>query len=764
MLFSLSCLFAQDNQTLGLTLSGGGAKGLAHIGVLKALEQENIPIDYICGTSMGAIIGGLYASGYSVDEIENIFLSKEFDALLSGIIEQDIEPLYYKDKDDASILKINLNAENKLKASLPMSFVNPTRLDYAFMTFFSSATKACMGDFNKLMIPFFCVATNVTDNTQEVLRKGDLSSSIRASMTFPFVFAPIELDGKMMCDGGIYNNFPAKEMQDFYSPTLIIGSKVVNNYDNPNNDDIILYIENMITYDTKYDIPTDNGIIIETDMSDISVMDFDKKKECIDRGYNNALKYIKEIKQRISRTQSQEELSEKRKAFEEKKTKITIGNIIIKGVKDKQKHFFEHLLTQNLHDDTLTLESLRDNYLALSVYPNIKSISPYIYYDYFLSEYVLELNIRTQKTLTTKIGGIISSDPISNIFLGLDYTSIRKYAWRHKINGYIGRYYKSFMYDIALHVPNPVAPFVLEGVLNINRWNFYRSHSPLFEYSAINYMIQNENNAQIKLSFPISRRDKCVFKVGYGITDDDYFLKDYILSTDTSDNTKFSHFVLGFKREYNSLDNNLLPTKGVFSKINIQYVNGVERFYAGNKTDDYQDYKRKHAWAQINFENKIYTPINKRYSLGFNTKVFYSFQDLFYTKKNSLLNAGVYAPSLESLTSFYPEYRSNQYLAGGLEQVFKLGSFILGGLEFRLGTYAFVPIRQILENKQMQPYYGEFFKKAYGIVTSSLVLATRLGNISMSLSYHQREDMNTNPWNFTVSFGTIVFNEKNIDR
>ncbi|MEE3412812.1 MAG: patatin-like phospholipase family protein, partial [Bacteroidales bacterium] len=89
LLFSLSCSVAQDNQTLGLTLSGGGAKGLAHIGVLKALEQENIPIDYICGTSMGAIIGGLYASGYSVDEIENIFISKEFDALLSGIIEQD---------------------------------------------------------------------------------------------------------------------------------------------------------------------------------------------------------------------------------------------------------------------------------------------------------------------------------------------------------------------------------------------------------------------------------------------------------------------------------------------------------------------------------------------------------------------------------------------------------------------------------------------------------------------------------------------------
>lgn len=759
-----SSLNAQEKQTLGLTLSGGGAKGLAHIGVLKALEQENIPIDYICGTSMGAIIGGLYASGYSVEEIENIFLSKEFENLLSGIIEQDIEPQYYKDKDDASIIKINLNAENKLKASLPMSFVDPTRLDYAFMSFFSSATKACKGDFNKLMLPFFCVATNVTDNCQAILRTGDLSSSIRASMTFPFVFAPIEIGGKMMCDGGVYNNFPAKEMQEFYSPTLIIGSKVVNNYDNPNNEDVVLYIENMITYDTKYDIPTDNGIMIETDMSDISIMGFDKKKECIDRGYNTALKYIKEIKQKFSRTQTKEELDKKRKDFNEKRTDVTIGKIIIKGVGEKQKYFFERLLTQNLHDDTLTLESLRDNYLALSSYPNVKNISPYIYYDYFLYQYVLELNIRTQRTLSTKIGGIISSDPISNIFLGLDYTSIGMNAWRHKINGYIGRYYKSFMYDIALHVPNPIAPFMLEGVVNINRWNFYRSHSPLFEYSAVNYLIQNENNAQINVSFPISRRDKCVFKVGYGLIDDDYFLNDYIISTDTSDNTTFSHLVLGFKREYNSLDDNILPTRGVFSKITIQYVNGVEKFDAGNKTNDYEDYRRKHSWAQINFDNKVYTPISDRYSLGFNTKIFYSFQDLFYTKKNSLLNAGIYSPSSETLTSFYPEYRSNQYLAGGLDQVFKLGSFILGGLELRVGTYAFVPIREILENKQMQPYYGEFFKRAYCIANSSLVITTRLGNLSFSLSYHQREDKDTNPWNFVVSFGKIIFNEKNIDR
>ncbi len=763
-LFSVFCSFAQEKQTLGLTLSGGGAKGLAHIGVLKALEEESIPIDYICGTSMGAIIGGLYAAGYSIEEIEEIFLDKDFDNLISGVIEKDIEPLYYKKREDASIFTLSFNTKNRFKTNIPMSFINPTKLDYRFLDLFSSATKACKGDFDDLMIPFFCVATNVTDNCQTILRKGDLSSSIRASMTFPFVFTPIELEGKMMCDGGIYNNFPAEEMQNFYSPTLIVGSKVVNNYDNPNDEDFLLYLENIITYDTKYDIPTENGIMIEIDMKDVAIMDFNKKKECINRGYIQAKQYIKDIKKEITRTLGKEELEQKRQEFKTQKTDVTIGNIIIKGVNDNQKSFFERMLTQNLHDDTLTLESLKSNYFALSRYPNVKSISPYIYYDYFLSDYVLELNIKTQSNLETSIGGIISSDPISNIFLGLDYTSIRTNAWRHRINGYLGRYYKSFMYDVSLHVPNRNAPFVLEGVINLNRWNFYRSHSPLFEYSAINYMIQQEDNVQIKLSIPTSRKERFVFKVGYGLIDDDYFLRDYILSTDTSDNTKFNHFVLGLNREFNSMDNDLLPTKGVYSQFNMQYIYGLERFTAGNTADYYEDYKRKHSWLQITFDNRFYTAVSNKYSLGFSSKIFYSFQELFYNKKTSLLNAGIYEPTLETLTGFYPEYRSNQYLAGGMEQVFKLGSFIWGGLEFRLGTYIFVPIRQILENNQMQPYYGEFFQRAYGIATSSLVLATRLGNLSLSLSYHQREDGSTNPWNITCSFGKIVFNEKNIAR
>lgn len=765
MVFFLQSLIsqAQTRQTLGLVLSGGGAKGLAHIGVLKAFEQEEIPIDYICGTSMGAIIGGLYASGYNLEEIEKIFLSKDFDNLLFYNKDNNTHPLYYSPRQDASMIKIKLG-EN-LKPIMPMGLVNPVRLDYEFLNFFADANKVCEGDYDKLMIPFFCVATNVNDKEATIMRKGDLGKSIRASMTFPLFFAPIEIDGKMMCDGGIYNNFPYKELEEFYAPGVIVGSKVVNNYDKPNDEDIILYIENLIAYDTKYDIPENKGILIETPMTDIDIMDFSKKQECINRGYISAKKQIQKLRETFKVRQSKEELRKKRETFNSHKDKIIVGNIIIKGVDDKEQKFFKRLLTQNLHSDTLNLDNLKDNYISLCSYNSVQYVAPTLYYDYFINQYVLELNIKTKKTFGVGVGGMISTEPISNVFLGLNYFSIGKNAWQHTTNFYFGRYYRSFMYNVRWHLPNTNFPMLVEGVVSSNRWNFYRNINPFFEYSTTNYMIQHENNAQIKMHIPLSKKDKVVFKVGYGFIDDDYFVKDYILSTDTSDNTTFRHILLGVKKEYNSLDNNSWPTNGVYSKINVQYIHGKERFTAGNENNDYdKKYKHNHSWVQINIENKFFTAFTDKYSVGFDTKIFYSFQKLFYTKKSTLLNAGVYAPTLESFTSFFPEYRATQYIAGGMEQVYKIGKFFTSSFSVRLGAFAFVPIRQILENNQGQPYYGEFFQTFYPMFSLSGVLSTKIGSLALSLSYHKRENNNLNPWNISLNFGTIIFNETNIDK
>jgi NTE family protein len=145
MFFLLLCNFVsgQENrrQTVGVVLGGGGARGLAHLGVLRALEEANIPIDYICGTSMGAIVGGLYASGYSLDEISKLFYSDEFQYWVSGKVEEEYTYYYKKKKPSAKIFGFSLDVEDDFKLQIPTSVVDPVQMDYAFMEIFSGALK-----------------------------------------------------------------------------------------------------------------------------------------------------------------------------------------------------------------------------------------------------------------------------------------------------------------------------------------------------------------------------------------------------------------------------------------------------------------------------------------------------------------------------------------------------------------------------------------------------------------------------------------------
>lgn len=756
-------ILAQRDQSVALVLSGGGAKGLAHIGVLKALEENNIPIDYICGTSMGAIISGLYASGYTVQEIEDIFFSKDFESWVSGSIDKRFLPYYIIPKQDETMFQVGFDVDKKFKASLPLSLVNPVQMDYAFLDIFAGANKVCNGDFNDLMIPFFCIATNVNENTQSIRREGDLGRSIRASMSFPFFFAPIVLDGKMMCDGGIYNNFPAKEMLEFYNPDIILGVKVVNNFAEPKDDDLILYVENMVTMDSKYDILCDNGVMIEPNMSDIGVMDFSKKQECINRGYQVTMGQIDKIKYLLPDSVDASEITKKREEFNNKKGETIIGNIIIRGVNEHQKKYYEKMLTMNLHNETLTLEKIKPNYLALCSDPNISNVVPYMYFDHFTKEYVLELNLKMKRSVDIKVGGVLSSDPISNLFLGANFNSVNRLAWRHRANTYLGRYYRSMTYALRMDVPNPNVPFFLEGSVTTNHWNYFRNRNSLFEYSAINYLVQQEENAILKFGLPISRSDKFMAKVGYGYIDDKYFTENIIITNDTTDNTTFSHFATGMLWERSTLDNEYFPTTGGSSRINAQLISGREKFHAGNSAIPIDEYSHDHTWIQFGIKEKLYRSFSDKYSLGLTLDAFYSFQDLFYTRKATLLNSGIFNPTLESMTRFYPEYRANQYVAVGAENIWKIGSSILGNVSLRLKTYLFMPVRQILENDSFQPYYGDFFTKVYGIAAANLVFSTRLGNLTVGASYHQR-DNDAMPWNISISIGSMIFNDKNIDR
>ena len=226
----LLCGFILQAQKVGLVLSGGGAKGMTHIGIIRALEENNIPIDYITGTSMGAIIGSLYAMGYSPDDMVDLLKSEDFKRWYSGEVEEKYVYHFKKNLPTPEFFNIRFSFKDSLKnfkpQFLPTSVVNPIQMNLVFVDLYARATASCKGDFDKLFVPFRCIASDVYNKKQLVMRNGDLGDAVRASMSFPFMFKPIEIDNVLAYDGGIYNNFPTDVMRDDFHPDIIIGSVV----------------------------------------------------------------------------------------------------------------------------------------------------------------------------------------------------------------------------------------------------------------------------------------------------------------------------------------------------------------------------------------------------------------------------------------------------------------------------------------------------------------------------------------------------------
>lgn len=218
--------FVTNAQKVAVVLSGGGAKGFSHIGVLKALEENNIPIDYIAGTSIGAIVGGLYACGYSPVEIERMMTAPEFRKWASGEIEGRYKYYYKRREPNASWISLPFEYKKKrFKAKLSFNLIPTHVMDITFMEILAAPSAAANYNFDSLFIPFRCVASDIESSKAVVFKDGQLSDAIRASMTVPFYFSPIRIDNKLLFDGGMYNNFPVDVAYRDFEPDLIIGSK-----------------------------------------------------------------------------------------------------------------------------------------------------------------------------------------------------------------------------------------------------------------------------------------------------------------------------------------------------------------------------------------------------------------------------------------------------------------------------------------------------------------------------------------------------------
>ena len=203
--WSFSQESAPKNPRVGLVLSGGGAKGLAHVGVLKTLDSLGVRVDYVAGTSMGAVVGGLYASGYTGKQIDSIISATNFDLLISDDVPRKSKTFYERKNAEKYALSLPFN---NFKIQLPSSI---SRGQNAF-NLLSKLTLnvSAIEDFSKLPIPFYCIATNMQTGQEIILDRGNLAQAIAASSALPTLYQPVRLDNKVLMDGGIVNNYPVR--------------------------------------------------------------------------------------------------------------------------------------------------------------------------------------------------------------------------------------------------------------------------------------------------------------------------------------------------------------------------------------------------------------------------------------------------------------------------------------------------------------------------------------------------------------------------
>jgi NTE family protein len=322
-----SVIFSQQQQPkVGLVLSGGGAKGFAHIGVLKAIDKAGVQIDYVGGTSMGAIIGGLYAVGYSANQIEEIILKTDFITLLRDKLPRNAETFFEKEHGEKTVISLPVQ---KGKIGLPKAISKGQNVLNLLLELFDSVDGN--QDFSKLSIPFFCIATDVENGSPVLLERGSLPIALRASGSFPSLLNPVEIAGKLLIDGGIANNFPVGVMKD-KGMDLIIGVDVEGKLFQKEKINSVVALLNQIMsfqmYRQSEEEIKELDVYIHPEIFKYSVVDFGKKIEILEKGTIEAKKYVK-VFEEIAAKQI---VKKKRKTLELKDEKLLISAIGIEGI------------------------------------------------------------------------------------------------------------------------------------------------------------------------------------------------------------------------------------------------------------------------------------------------------------------------------------------------------------------------------------------------------------------------------------------------
>lgn len=755
------CLFFlpfTQAQKVGLVLSGGGAKGMTHIGIIRALEENNIPIDYITGTSMGAIIGSLYAMGYSPDDMEALLRSEDFKRWYSGQIEPEYGYYFKQNRPTPEFFNIRFSFKDSLHIKpqiLPTSMVNPIQMNLVFVELFARATAACNGDFNHLFVPFRCIASDVYNKRPLIMRKGDLGDAVRASMSFPFVFKPIEIDSVLAYDGGIYNNFPTDIMREDFRPGVIIGSVVAANPGKPKENDLMSQLENMIMQKTDYTLPDSLGIVMTFKYDDVSLLDFDRLQELHDIGYNRTISLMDSIKSRIHRRTSAENVRLRRLVYRSNLPQFRFRDIYIEGANPQQQAYIKKEFHDEDHE-VFTYEDLKRGYFRLLSDNMISEIIPHAVYDPKNDLYSLHLKVKMEDNFSVRMGGSVSTTSSNQIYLGLGYQNLNYYSKEITLDGQIGKVYNNAQLMAKIDLPTRV-PTSYRLIASLSTFDYYKKDKLFSKNDKPSFNSKDERFVKLMVALPFLANKRAEISIGYGKLQDNYFQSNVInFDKDRSDRSTYNLLggAIGF---YGStLNARQYATKGYFEKLVAQVFTGKEKFIPGNPTETSFTTKDRQSWLQISYMKYAYHTMTPKFTLGWMAEMLYSSKNFSENYATTMLQAADFSPTPHSKIMYNEAFRANQFLAAGIKPIFVFNDMF----QVRSELYGFMPIFPIKKNALNKAYYGKAFSRFEYLGEISVICQLPFGAISAYVNHYSSPKKE---WNVGLTLGWQLFNYRFIE-
>ena len=765
MLFLFVLCYTQLHaQKVGLVFSGGGAKGLAHIGTLKALEENHIPIDYITGTSMGGIVGAMYASGYSPLEIEKIALSDEFQNWINGRYTSDYTYYFQKKAPNASMLTAKVAIDTGFHFNFRSNLINDIPLNFAFLELFSQASAVSKDDFNHLFVPYRCMVADVLSQKSITVSKGSLAEAVRATMTVPIVYRPIKLDGKYVFDGGLYNNFPADVMEKEFKPDFVIGanvsSKTYNEYPK-NSDDRLMnrFLVYMFLSKSDSTMIGKNGVYIQPKLGEYSVTNFSPVEELIKKGYDATIADMPRIKELIKRRVSDEDLAQKRAKFNSRKPDFKFSNVSVSGVNNQQKKYIERLFKSD--QTTFNLKDIKRGYYKLVADQTFETVYPKISYQAATDSYTFEVVAQPKKSFKLELGGNISTRPISNVFLGAEYNYLNRKAYTFGTSFYSGRFYESVQLNGRVDYPTKL-PLFLAAELTYNHWNYYNTSQIFIENPRPIYIEQSDRKIDLMMGVPLNYNTKVVLHSTFINNNDRYSPNNTFAVGDLFDQTIFNGFRGSLNLEKNSLNRKQYATNGQNFSLSFNYTTGRENYNPGNIFRNTPGYiepdaiSRLHHWGSIKITQENYFLHLKKYTLGYIIEGVISNQPLFNNYYSTLLVSPAFYPLQDSRSLFLDKFRASTYAAGGLKNIYNLKK----NLDFRGEAYLFLPHKEFERAGLQDITYAKAVTKIRYAATAGLVYHTPLGPVSLSYNLYN-DAIKRN--GVLLHIGYLIYNKRSIE-